>query len=109
MKKQKRQRSALFRYLRGAVFFSDDFLSLGQNEPDLIHEDTGRIGSGKGAPVKIYRPACRAGWRLPFELICYEDTIAPSQIVEALEYAGLMVGLADYRPEYGRFSVEWED
>jgi len=110
MLKQKRQRSGLWRYLRGAVFFSEDFLPFAQKEPDLIHEDTARIPPGpKGVPCTIFRPALRKGWELPFILMVYDDTIPEGQIKEALEYAGLMVGICGYRPDYGRFRVEWED
>ena len=38
-----------------------------------------------------------------------EDAIPPEQVMEALEFAGVYCGLLDYRPEYGRFGVEWED
>lgn len=110
MKKQKRQRSSLWPYLEGAAFFTEDFLSLGVEGPELIHEETGRVPPGKkGTPTQIFRPALRVGWELPFELSVYEDTIAATEVREALEYAGLMVGLCGHRPEYGRFRVEWED
>lgn len=110
MLKQKRQRSSLWPYLQGASFFTEDFLSLGRKGPDLIHEETGRQPPGpRGAPVTIYRPALREGWELPFGLVVYDDTLPKSQVKEALEYAGLMVGLCDHRPDYGRFQVEWEE
>jgi len=109
MLKQKRQRSALWRYLQGATFFDDDFLPFDNKIPDLIHEETGRIPPVKGAPAQIFRPALKKGWELPFNLSVYDDTIPPREVVDALEYAGLMVGLCDHRPEYGRFTVEWEE
>lgn len=110
MLKQKRQRSALWRYLRGALFLEDSFLSFNKKKPDLIHEETGRIPPGKGGtPTQIFRPALREGWGLPFTLIIYDDTIPEMEVKQALEYAGMMVGLVAHRPEFGRFKVEWED
>lgn len=109
MLKQKRQRTALCRYLQGAVFFKDSFLSFGVSEPDLIHEETGRRPPKTGAPIQIFRPAIREGWELSFILVVYEDTIADSEIKDAFEYTGLMVGICEHRPEYGRFRIEWEE
>ena len=45
-------------------------------------------------------------WSAEIEVQINTDIVNPGQVTKALEDAGLLVGLLDYRPRYGRFEVE---
>jgi len=47
-----------------------------------------------------------AGWRLPIALMVNTEIIEVRAVVAALEAAGERIGLGDYRPRFGRFTVE---
>lgn len=92
-----------------ATVFVEGELLFGVDKPDYIHETWGRVPPRTGAMVVIRRPALKAGWRLPFNLLIADDRISSASIREALDHAGLLVGLGGWRPQYGRFKViEWE-
>ena len=44
-------------------------------------------------------------WELTFEVAFLPDVIEERDIDQAIETAGYIIGLAEYRPEYGRFEV----
>ena len=44
-------------------------------------------------------------WELTFEVMYLPDVVDESDIDEAINTAGYIIGLAEYRPEYGRFEV----
>lgn len=46
-----------------------------------------------------------AGWSLAFAVTYDPDTIDGSSIETALERAGTLVGMGDYRPRFGRFLI----
>lgn len=56
------------------------------------------------------RPAFFAEWSARFEfLVVTPELIPPSFLRELLDRAGKLVGIADFRPTFGRFSVDaWE-
>ena len=45
-------------------------------------------------------------WSLTFDILYEADILDSETIRDVLEIAGTRVGLSDYRPEYGRFTVE---
>lgn len=47
-------------------------------------------------------------WRLKFEIEVDESIINHEDFVTALNCAGSLVGICDYRPKYGRFEVKIE-
>ena len=99
-------RISIVPYLRATLFSASREFSFGREDVDYVDMDIVRI---KGAPAIRRRPALNAGWLIPFTLVVYDDRRNPDQIKKALESAGLIVGLLDHRPEYGRFMVkEWE-
>lgn len=52
------------------------------------------------------RPAVKEGWRAKFIfLVNLPEYVSPGLLNEVLVNAGRLVGLADFRPTYGRFSV----
>lgn len=97
----KRGRAGLAPYLEATVFCETRALSLGRTEADGIHEVIGRRG---GNACVIRRPILNE-WGLSGVLTVADDRMDANQIKQALEEAGLLVGLCDWRPKYGRFVV----
>lgn len=92
-----------------ATVFVDGDPCFGVTEPDYIDQKSGRRPARTGGAVLIQRPALKAGWKLPIVLNVVDDRRNPDAIRRSLEEAGVMIGLCDFRPEYGRFVVrEWE-
>lgn len=56
--------------------------------------------------VMRVRPMIPTGWELAFEIEFDESVINEKAIVSAMEDAGTLVGLGDWRPKFGRFAVE---
>lgn len=60
------------------------------------------------ARIMRYRPRLD-NWELSFQLRLHDDQLPTSVIKEVLDYAGLYVGIGDYRPsrkgKYGKFTV----
>lgn len=44
-------------------------------------------------------------WSIEFEVMYLPDVVNPEQITHAAEIGGMIVGLCDYRPRYGRFTL----
>lgn len=79
-------------------------------ECDLWVKDSDRIDY---RPVKVQarkvmraRPWIPAGWQSTHTFELLEDVIDPREMAPILERAGRLVGVGDWRPTYGRFSVE---
>lgn len=56
------------------------------------------------------RPFMERGWRLTFSLnVITGDLITEDRLREIVDLAGRCIGLGDFRPDFGRFSVvSWE-
>jgi hypothetical protein len=61
-----------------------------------------RVG---GSRIMRTRPIFRQ-WSLAFTVTWDDEQINQEQLRKAVEDAGAMVGLCDYRPKFGRFSLE---
>jgi|GEM_PF-1554675 len=92
-------------YMRALVHLDTDFCSLNKKDPDGIHEGTGRIPPRTGSMVIIRRPYVDTGWKLKFGIYVIDERISPEIVKESLEEAGLVIGLCDHRPDFGRFKV----
>lgn len=58
------------------------------------------------AGITRCRPAFKAGWQAEIELmINTPEHISPAMLHDVLIDAGRLIGLADFRPTYGRFQV----
>lgn len=58
------------------------------------------------AGVTRVRPAMREGWRLTFDLlVTTPEYLPPTTMAKLITDAGRLVGLCDFRPTYGRFTV----
>lgn len=52
------------------------------------------------------RPAFKAGWRASFEfLVNLPEYISPTDLNDVIANGGKLVGIADFRPSYGRYQV----
>lgn len=61
-----------------------------------------KVGTAK---VMRYRPIFRK-WGLNATIVFNEDVVSRSDVNKALVDAGALIGLGDFRPRFGRFSVE---
>lgn len=62
----------------------------------VIPSTRGRVMKGRGR---------MDDWELEFQMICIDPRANKQDIVEMLTYAGNYIGVGDYRPRYGRFTV----
>lgn len=96
------RKSAMDLYKAGVVSLTP-LASLGMTKWD--YEDTRRVVIQR-AGVNRTRPAVRSGWKAAFELmVLTPDYIGPMDLHAVLTQAGTLVGIADFRPTYGRFAV----
>lgn len=52
------------------------------------------------------RPAIRVGWEATFDLlVLLPEYVDRNSLRETIEVAGRLIGLADYRPTFGRFGI----
>lgn len=78
-------------------------------KPIKDYEIDGRPARIQRARVMRHRPLLRE-WRLDFNILILEEETLPLQVANAiLVKAGQTVGIGDYRPRFGRFTVtKWE-
>jgi len=69
------------------------------------YEDRRRVVVQRNAITRV-RPAVRQGWELTVELmVLLPEYVAPELLLDVINAAGRLIGLADFRPTYGRFAV----
>jgi hypothetical protein len=96
------RKSAMDLFKAGVVSLTN-MASLGTSEWDYL--DTRRVMVQR-AGINRTRPAMRTGWRAKFELqILTPEYIGQELLYDVLAMAGRLVGVGDFRPTYGRFSV----
>jgi hypothetical protein len=71
-------------------------------DPRFVDCRGAKVGTSR---IMRTRPIFR-NWKLKIRLIYNEDVIDEATIQQALEMSGERVGLGDYRPRFGRFTVE---
>jgi hypothetical protein len=65
-----------------------------------------RIPPRTGARIMKVRPIIPTGWELQFEIDYDEEQLPKDDLITAMEDAGSLVGIGDWRPKFGRFKVE---
>lgn len=96
-----------------AAVMADEMLSpiLLNGEPtkEWEYDDRQRVCIMRSAITRT-RPAFRKGWEVDFTLISLvPDMVTPDFLRKLVDYAGLLGGIGDFRPTYGRFRVtHWE-
>ncbi len=63
-----------------------------------------RVAGNQANSIMRCRPMF-PGWSLKASLLVEESIIDKDDVVEITRKAGLMIGLGDYRPRFGRFTV----
>ena len=81
----------------------------GQPTKDWDYEDRQRVCIMRNAVTRT-RPAFRKGWQVEFTLVSLvPEHITPDFLRKLVDNAGMLIGLGDFRPTYGRFKVvNWE-
>jgi hypothetical protein len=70
------------------------------------YEDRRRVMIQRNGVTRV-RPAMRAGWAVAVELLVnLPEYIPPDALQDVLVNAGRLIGLADFRPTYGRFALQ---
>lgn len=80
-----------------------ELASLGKADWDYL--DQRRVTVQRNGVTRV-RPAFLAGWQATFVFqVVIPEYIAPPEVLDVLGQAGRVVGVADFRPTYGRFQV----
>lgn len=96
------RKSAMDLYKAGVIALTE-LADLGVKDWDYL--DRRRVLIQRNA-ITRERPAIRAGWRANFDLlVTTPEYIDPPILLQVIGDAGRLVGVGDYRPTYGRFSV----
>lgn len=86
-----------------SITADDELASLGTHTWDYI--DQRRVAVQR-AGITRSRPAMAAGWQAEFRLtVLLPEYVTPALLLSVLTDAGRLVGVADFRPSYGRFQV----
>jgi hypothetical protein len=77
--------------------------TLGVKEPDFL--DRRRVMVQRNAITRV-RPAMQEGWGCEIELLCnLPEYVTPALLRQVLDDAGRLIGIGDFRPTFGRFTV----
>ena len=98
--------------IKRAAIVTEDAISVqydGPSDPKKLFADkrfvdirSVKIGTSK---VMRCRPVFPRGWQMKFTVAFDENALQRGDLDRCVESAGLMVGLGDYRPRFGRFEV----
>ena len=96
-----------------AAVIADEMLSPilvnGEATKEWEYDDRQRVCIMRSAVTRT-RPAFRKGWQVDFTLVSLvPDLVTPDFLRKLVDNAGLLIGLGDFRPTYGRFRVtSWD-
>lgn len=107
------RKSRLGKDVAAAVFCVEPVVKVeysGPRKKEAMLEDS-RFTLRKGVKVTTariirVRPMIPTGWSVTFNLEFDSSIINAKSIVKAMQDAGSLVGLGDWRPKFGRFLVE---
>lgn len=89
--------------VKASVIALTELCSHGTKEPDAI--DQRRVCVNRSAITRS-RPCMFEGWEITCQfLVSLPHYVPPSILRELLDSAGKLIGVGDFRPSYGRFSV----
>lgn len=96
-------RKSMMDLMKAALVSLTSLASLGVKSPDYV--DKRRVVVNRGGITRS-RPAFKEGWRAKFILMVNLPEYVPHQMLNGLvQQAGRIIGLADFRPSFGRFVV----
>lgn len=97
-------RKSMFDLAKAALISLTPLASLGKKQWDYEHRC--RVTIQRSAITRT-RPAIKSGWEAEFQIMCNLPKYLPPDVVHSLlTDAGKLIGLADFRPSYGRFLVK---
>ena len=97
------RKSAMDLY-KAAVVTLTTYASLGRTEPDYLHKC--RVQVQRNGITRV-RPAIMTGWEAELQLsVLLPEYVSPQALQEVLTQAGRLIGVGDFRPTYGRFSIK---
>lgn len=107
------QKSRIGKDVVAAVFCSEPEVKLeyeGPRTKDKLYADP-RFSLRKGVAVQKsriirIRPMIPTGWKISFALEFDDSIINEKSLVKACVDAGALIGLGDWRPKFGRFTVD---
>lgn len=107
------QKSKLGKDVQASVFCSEPLYKLeykGPQEMEDLYADGGFV-LRRGVKIQLsrimrIRPMFPTGWILNVELEYDETILNERNLIKAVEDAGMRIGLGDWRPKFGRFTVE---
>lgn len=106
------QKSRLGKDVQASVFVQDEIVLLDYSGPRDKSKLWGNpdyclrrgVVVNKGRIIRV-RPMFR-NWAITFTLEYDETIVSEKNIIQAMQDAGSLVGLGDWRPKFGRFQVE---
>lgn len=88
--------------VNATVEVEPDKIPLGKKIFDYPHKEFVKIQRNQ---ILRSRPAFRKGWEAEFNLLVMNDQMQKEILKEIIVYAGEFVGIGDWRPHFGRFSI----
>ena len=109
------QKSRIGKDVQAAVFCSEPEVRVeydGPRNKDKMFADP-RFTLRKGVAIQKsrlirVRPMIPVGWSITFELEFDDSIVNEKSLIKACIDAGALVGLGDWRPKFGRFTVNGE-
>jgi len=96
-------RKSMMDLMKAALVSLTDLAPLGVKEPDYI--DKRRVVIQRQGITRS-RPAMREGWKAEIMLqVNLPEYVPAKKLNYLLQQAGRIIGVADFRPSYGRFNV----
>lgn len=96
-------RKSMMDLMKAALVSLTDLADTGLKDADYI--DKRRVVIQRNAVTRS-RPALKDGWKAGFILmINLPEYVPPQKLNHLIQQAGRIIGLADFRPSYGRFNV----
>lgn len=96
-------RKSMMDLMKAALVSLTELADTGLKEPDYM--DKRRVVIQRSAVTRT-RPALKEGWKAGFILMVNLPEYVPAdRLNHILQQAGRIVGLADFRPSFGRFQV----
>lgn len=77
------------------------------SDPEFQLRYAVRIPPKTGARIMKVRPMAPTGWNLAFNVEYDKDILPTEDLKEAITNAGVLYGVGDWRPKFGRFNVEF--
>lgn len=107
------QKSRLGKDVQAVCFCQEEEIKLDYNGPrekeKLMNNPRFQIRRGvrvqKSRIIRV-RPMIPTGWSITFTIEYDETVINEKNIIKAMIDAGALIGLGDWRPKFGRFTVE---